>query len=144
MPLTDDYCDSIFRTLDADRSNSIELEELNDYARIFMNSLGGKRIPLKKPKDDKTLELSKSVKKITNDIYDLAIDGDFDVDSQDLEELNPGASAHQLLQEVYTNANPPTEQQSPFNSDDEAEDFMAAAFGAKEDREVQALHLNNL
>lgn len=41
-------------------------------------------------------------------------------------------AAHQLLDEVYKNANPPTGQ----NSEDEDEDFMAAAFGAKEDRQV--------
>jgi hypothetical protein len=40
---------------------------------------------------------------------------------------------------VYTNANPPTE----LGSEDEEENFMAAAFGAKEDREVHAMHLNN-
>jgi hypothetical protein len=87
---------------------------------------------------NKTLELNKSTRKITNDIYDLAVDGDFDPDTED-EDLNPGASAYELLQEVYTNANPPTE----LGSEDEEENFMAAAFGAKEDREVHAMHLNN-
>lgn len=37
LPLTDEYCDAIFRTLDEDRSNSIELQELVVYATEFMN-----------------------------------------------------------------------------------------------------------
>jgi hypothetical protein len=139
LPLTDDYCDSIFRALDADRSNSIELDELNNYARTFMNSLGGVRIPIKTPQENKTLKLSNSARRITNNLYDLAIDGDFSVSEGDLE-LNAGVSAHEMLQEVYLVANPATE----MNSEDEAEDFMAAAFGGKEDREVKAFNLNNL
>lgn len=39
LPLTDEYCDAIFRTLDEDRSNSIEVEELCTYATEFMNQL---------------------------------------------------------------------------------------------------------
>jgi hypothetical protein len=39
LPLTDEYCDAIFRNLDADRSNSIQFEELVVYATEFMNQL---------------------------------------------------------------------------------------------------------
>ena len=39
LPLTDEYCDAIFRKLDADRSNSIEVEELVVYATEFMTQL---------------------------------------------------------------------------------------------------------
>ena len=39
MPITDEYVDAVFRSIDKNHNNKIEPQELIDFAKVFVGSL---------------------------------------------------------------------------------------------------------